>query len=198
MTLAQTGFTSTSVDSFIIDAATLYRELKYDQATGWTGVQIGATTGGVKVSIKNTYRKIDVDGTAHMDVQDLNVLSAAQATASASVKEITLENLRLSTNGKIREALPTEAPSGYKVIESKRYLEKSDYIDSVAVVGVHNKSKLPIIFILDNVLATSSSDLEFKDGDEAIIPLELQANASVEQLAADQFPWRTFYPDTVA
>lgn len=197
MTLAQTGFTSSSVDSFIIDSATLYKNLTYSAENGFTGVQIGATTGGVKISIKNDYRKMDVDGTAHMDVKDLNVLSSAKATASANIKEITLENLRLSTNGKTRAALTTEAPSGYQVIESKRYLEEGDYIDNVAIVGIHNKTKLPVIFVLDNALATSELAPEFKDGDEATISLELQANATVEQLKNDQFPWRTFYPNAV-
>ncbi len=197
MTLAQTGFTSSSVDSFIIDSATLYKNLTYSAENGFTGVQIGATTGGVKISIKNDYRKMDVDGTAHMDVKDLNVLSSAKATASANIKEITLENLRLSTNGKTRAALTTEAPTGYQVIESKRYLEEGDYITNVAIVGIHNKTKLPVIFVLDNALATSELAPEFKDGDEATISLELQANATVEQLKNDQFPWRTFYPNAV-
>lgn len=196
MTLSNTGFSSASVDNFIIDSATLYRELTYDQTGGWTGILVGATSGGVKVSIKNKYRKMEVDGTGHMDVKDLNALESAQATASANVKEITIENLRLSINGNTRAALATEAPSGYKVIESKRYLESGDYIPNIAVVGVHNKTKQPVIFILDNALATSDSELEFKDGDEATIPLELQANATAEQLLADKFPWRTFHPGT--
>lgn len=197
MALPKTGYTKTSSENFIIDAATIFTDFKYDATGGFTGTPLGATSGGVTVSIEQTYRKPEVDGAYVMDVVGLQVMESAVATVTANLKELTAENLRRSLNGTIEDAATGEAPEGYKVIKTKRYVETADYIPSVAVVGIHNGTKQPVIFKLDNGLVTSPLEVATEDNNEAVVEQTITAHASYDQLAADEFPWAIYFPGEV-
>ncbi|PGS81631.1 hypothetical protein COC69_05735 [Bacillus cereus] len=194
MGLPTSGYTKDSSKNFLIDAGTIFKNVTWDDAAGgFTGDLLGATTDGVEVNIETKYRKIDVDGTHHVDVVGLNVLESAQGTIKAKLKELTPENLRLAINGMLKESTEYE---GYKEITTKRYLDDSDYVENMAIVGKVTGSDTPIVIIFDNVLITSPLNLQTKDGDEASIELEGQSNASFEQLQAGEFPWRILFPNT--
>lgn len=195
MALPKTGYTKRTAENFIIDAATIFTDFKYESEGGFTGTPLGATSGGVTVNIEQTYRKPEVDGTYIMDVVGLEFMESAKATVTASLKELTAENLRRSLNGTITEASVEGAPEGYKVITTKRYVEESDYIPTIAIVGIHNGTKKPIIFVLDNGLVTSPLELGTEDNNEATIEQTITAHASYEQLIADEFPWKILYPE---
>lgn len=198
MALAKTGYTSKSAEKFIIDAATVYTDFKYTAEDGFEGTLLGATAGGVSVNIEQTYRKPEVDGTGHVDVVGLKVLESATANVTVNLKELSAEALRRSLNGTIEDAESTEAPAGYKKVTSKRYVESSDYIPTVAVVGTLSGTDKPIIFVLDNGLVTSPLSLSTTDNAEAVVEQVITAHASYEQLVADEFPWTIYYPGTEA
>ena len=194
MALAKTGYTSTTSKSYIVNAATVYTGVTYAEGGGFTGTLHGATSGGVTVTIEQTYRDVEVDGTSHMKVVGNKVLEAATATATANMKEITTEIIRQSLNGTLATAEATDAPTGYKVITTKRQVEDTDYIDNMAIVGTLSGTDKPVIIILDNVLCTSGLELSTEDNGEAIIEQTYEAHATVEQLDADEYPWRILFP----
>lgn len=193
MALPKTGYTSTSAENFIIDAATVFTDVTYEDGD-FTGTPIGATSGGVAINIEQTYRKPEVDGTYWTEVKGLKALEGAVATATINLKELSAEALRRSLNGTSEDADTTEAPAGYKKIKSKRYVEDSDYIPTIAVVGTHSGTKQPIIFMLDNGLVTSPLNLSTEDNNEAVVEQVITAHASYEQLVADELPWAIYYP----
>lgn len=195
MALPKTGYTANSAENFIIDAATVFTDFAYAEVGGFTGTPLGATSGGVSVNIEQSYRKPEVDGTYITDVVGLKVMESATCNVTINLKEITAETLRRSLNGKMVAADTAEAPTGYKKITTKRYVEAADYIPTIAVVGTHSGTKLPIIFVLDNGLVTSSLELGTEDNNEAVIEQVITAHASYEQLAADEFPWAIYHPD---
>lgn len=196
MGLAKTGYTKTTADNFIIDSATVFTDFKFDETSGeFTGTPMGATSGGVEFASELSYRKVEVDGAYVMDVMGLNVLESATASVKANLIELTAENLRRSINGVVEESSGTNAPAGYTIIKPKRYLEEGDYIKSVAVAGIHNGTKKPVIVVLDNGLVKSGLELKTEDNKEAVIEQEITANASYEQLMKDEFPWRIYYPN---
>ena len=194
MALKKTGYTSTTAKNYVINAATVYTGVTYAEAGGFTGTLHGATSGGVTVTIEQTYRDVEVDGTSHMKVVGNKVLEAATATATANMKEITAEIIRQSLNGTLATAEATDAPTGYKVITTKRQVEDTDYIDNMAIVGTLSGTDKPVIIILDNVLCTSGLELATEDNGEAIIEQTYEAHATVEQLDADEYPWRILFP----
>ena len=192
MTLPNSGYTKTSSENFMINAGTIVVNVEWDETSkSFTGTPLGATSDGTKVNIEQKYRKIEVDGTGHVDVKGLWVLDEAHATVGAKLKELTAENMALGLNGTKNESAEYD---GYTEIKSKRYLEEGDYIKNMAIVGKLTGSEKPIIILLDNVLTTSAFALETKDGDEAAIDYEGTANASFEQLQNDEFPWTILYP----
>ena len=198
MALAKTGYTSTTSKTYLINAATVFTGVTYDSEGGaFTGTLHGATSGGVKLTIEQNYRDIEVDGTNHMKVKGKKVLESATAMVVTNIKEITAETIRKSLNGKLETADVADAPTGYKVITTKRYIEDADYTNNMAVVGTLSGTNEPVIAILDNVLCTSGLELGTEDNNEAVIEQTYEAHASVEQLQADEFPWRILYP-TVA
>lgn len=194
MALAKTGFTANTPENFVIDAATVFKDVSFTGGE-FTGTPLGATSGGVTVKIEQSYRKPEVDGTYWTEVKGLKVLESAVCTVTANLKEITAETLRRALNGTMADA-GAEAPTGYKKITSKRYVEDADYTSTIAFVGIHSGTKKPIIFVLDNGLVTSALEIGTEDNNEAVIEQEITAHASYEQLAADEFPWTIYYPGT--
>lgn len=196
--LRKTGYSDKTSKRYVINAATIYTGVEYKVDGGFTGDLMGATSGGVTLNIEQEYRDIEVDGTGHVKVKGNKVLESANGTVTANMKEITAETIRRSLNGSIKEVTDAEAPIGYKLIESKRYVEDSDYIENIAVVGRLSGTSQPVIAILDNALCTSGLELGTEDNDEAVIEQVYEAHASVEQLNADEMPWRIYYPDVDA
>ena len=84
MALAKTGYTSTTSKNYVIDAATVYTNVTYVEATGFAGTLHGATSGGVTVTIEQSYRDIEVDGTSHMKVKGNKVMESATASANTT------------------------------------------------------------------------------------------------------------------
>lgn len=197
MALKKTGYTEKTSKNYLINAATVYTDVTYTEGAGFTGTLHGATSGGVTLTIEQAYRDIEVDGTSHMKVKNNKVLEAANAYITANLKEITAESIKQSLNGAIEDAAAGEAPTGYKVVTTKRYLEDGDYIGNMAVVGTLSGTNEPVIAILDNVISTGGLELATEDNNEAIIEQTFEAHATVEQLDADEFPWKILFP-TVA
>lgn len=195
MALKKTGYSNTTSKNYLINAATIYTGVKYDDVAGdFTGKLHGATSGGVTLTVEQSYRDIEIDGTSHMKVKGNKVLESATATVTANMKELTAENIRKSLNGTIREPEVGEAPEGYKVIETKRYLEDDDYIENMAIVGTLSGTDKPVIAILDNAISTGGLELGTEDNNEAVVEQTYEAHATVEQLDADQYPWRILFP----
>jgi hypothetical protein len=196
MALPSTGFTSESPKHFLLDAGAIFKDVVFNETTGeFEGDALGATAGGVSVSIEQSYRKIEVDGTYIMDVMGLNRMESATCTIKASMKELSADTIRLGLNGEITNATAEEAPTGTKIITTKRFLAEGDYIQNMAVVG-NLSNGTQVIFFVDNGLVKSNMELETKDNEETVYELEITANASYDQLATNTFPWRIYYPPT--
>jgi len=198
MALKKTGYSETTAKNYVINAATVYTSIAYEDVTGFTGTLHGATSGGVTLTVEQSYRDIEVDGTSHMKVKGNKVLESATATVTANMKEITAETIRQSLNGAIAEASGTDAPTGYKVITTKRYLDEGDYLNNIAVVGTLSGTNEPVIAILDNALCTSGLEMATEDNNETVIEQVYEAHATVDQLDADEFPWRILFPTVTA
>lgn len=191
MSLQKTGYTDKSAKSYILNAAVAYKGVTFEGGD-FSGELIGATAGGVNIAIEQTYRDIEVDGTSHMKVKGNKVLESANATIVAKLKELTAENLRLALNGSMKDAEETEALAGFKVIETKRYVEDADYIENVAFVGQRAEDGKVVVAIIDNALVTTGLTIETEDNNEAVVEVTFEAHADYDQLTADKFPWRIY------
>lgn len=196
MALAKTGYTENTPKNYVINAASVYTNVTYAAEGGFTGTLIGATSGGVTLTIEQNYRNPEVDGTSHVqgNVKGNKILESAKAMAVINLKEITAENLKKGLNGSIADAAAGTAPAGYKVIKTKRKVEDADYLTNICIVGTLSGTDNPIIAILDNAFCTGGIELATEDNGEAVVELTYEAHATAAQLAADEFPWRILFP----
>ena len=111
MTLKKTGYTEKTSKNYLINAAAVYTDVTYTEGAGFTGTLHGATSGGVTLTIEQTYRDIEVDGTSHIKVKGNKVLESAFASATVNLKEITAESIRQSLNGAIETSPTTSSPT---------------------------------------------------------------------------------------
>jgi hypothetical protein len=100
----------------------------------------------------------------------------------------------MSLNGTMVDASTYEAPTGYKKIISKRYVEVTDYVDNMAFVGWLPANPNPVVVILYNALVTSPLAITTVDNNEATYDITATAHATIEQLQDDVFPWAIYYP----
>lgn len=191
--LKMNAYSEKTAESYVIDTAVIYTEVELLQGQ-FQGTLLGATAGGTKISITPEYEDIEVDGTSHMKVKGNKKLVSATATVTANVKELTVEVLRKSLNAKVIAADPLKAPNGYKQVEMGRRLTDDLYIENIAFVGRISGTNEPILFILDNALVISPLEIDTADNTEAVIEVEFEAHASIEQLHNDEWPWRILYP----
>jgi hypothetical protein len=195
MALPTNGYSDVSAKNFVLHSATAFTNMTFDPTDGFTGDSAGATSGGVGVEISTEYWTIEIDGTGHVDTIGLDQKGKQVCTITLNLAEMTAEKIRMAINGTKEDADPTEAPEGYKVIKSKRYLEPGDYIPNLGIVGKMSGSNDPVIIMLDNGLVTSSFNMSTEDNAAAVVELTIRATASYEQSASNEFPWRILHPD---
>ncbi len=84
------GVTQETPENIMLGAGTIYKNLKYETSTGWTGTILAATSGGNKYSITNELQDLEVDG-VHVKTKKLTVKQGETAKLEVSCVEITEE-----------------------------------------------------------------------------------------------------------
>lgn len=188
----KSGITQTTPKSLLLNAAVLYKGLKYiPEEKKWSGVLLGATSGGAKVSISSDYQEIEVDG-AIVKVVGLTQKQGESGSIEANLVEVTEDNLKMAIVGKESES----DIEGYDLIETKALLEASDYIDNIAAVGTLSNGR-PIIVIMDNMLCTSGLEMETKNQNNVVMKVKFECHAGFDD-DHDTLPIRIYYPKDVA
>ena len=85
---SNTGYTATTPKHYLINAAVIYKDVTYATVGGFTGTLIGATEGGVTVTIEENYRNPEVDGTGHLQGKIIGnaILESATARVVSNLK----------------------------------------------------------------------------------------------------------------
>lgn len=195
MNLPKTSFNEKSHEKYVIDAAVLLANLKWQEG-GWTFEELGATEGSVSVEVEMAWRQMEVNGAMHLDVKEHAILETFGATATSSVKEMSAKILQQAINGKVEEA-NGEAPDGWKKIVPQRFTNDETFLENIAFVGrLSSHSNQSVIFVLDNPKVDEGLSGETEDGGEMAIEQVYRAHASVKQLVADidYLPLRIYLP----
>lgn len=184
----KSGITQQTPKSLLLNAAVLYKSLKYDSETKkWSGTLLGATSGGTKVNISSDYQEIEIDG-AIVKVKGLTQKQGESGSIEANLVEVTADNLKMAIVGE-------EASSnveGYSLIRTKALLEDEDYIENIGAVGFLASGK-PVIVIMDNMLCTSGLEMETKNKDNVVMKVKFECHAGFDD-AHDTLPIKIYYP----
>lgn len=169
----KSGITSTTPKNMLINAAVLYANLKYEDGQ-WHGSLLGATSGGVKVSVTSDFQDIEVDG-AVVKVRGMAVKQGEAAYIEANLIELTPEVLQMSMVAKKDDS----GVEGYDLYTTKALLEDKDFLDNIAAIGTLSDGR-EIIMIMENMLCTSGFEADTKNKDKSVLKCKFECYAGFE------------------
>lgn len=193
--LPKTGYTSKTPDKFLLNAGAWVKNLEWvKEEEKWSYDLIGATSDGSKLTMKNTYRQVPVDGIMTTPV-GADMIEETEGTFELNMIEHTLENLKMTLLATSEASDGTNYPEGYTVIKPKAKIEAADYIKNMAYIGTLSGSVKPIIIIIENAICTSGLELEPKDKAEAVYTATFEARTGADNLETQALPITILYPD---
>ncbi len=192
--LPKTGYTKDAAGNFLLNAGAWVKNLEWDSATSkWKYELIGATSEGSKLTMKNTYRKVPIDGMFTAPV-GADMIEETEGTFELNMIEHTLSNLKMMLLADSTTSDGTDFPAGYEIIKPKANIEESDYIKNMAYIGTISGSKKPIIILIDYAICTSGLEIEPKDKAEAVYTAVFEARTDPDNIETQALPITILYP----
>ena len=183
------GITKGTPKEILLGAGAYYKDLKYEESTGWSGTILGATQGGGKVSITPEYLTIEVDG-ATVKVKGLEKKVGEVATMEINLLEIKESHLVEVLH---MEEDTTKKVPGYKVYKSKRDIGDDDYFENIAFVGTLTSGE-QVIIIFENGIIEGALELEPKNKEVSVFTATVECTADFEQDDLEHLPYYIYYP----
>ena len=149
---------------------------------------LGATSGGVKISIVPEITPIEVDG-AVVEIKGLNHKTGESATAEVNLAQHTVESIKRAIVGKEVDSFI----KGYTQIQTKSLIELSDYLDNIAIVETKTDGT-EVIAILENAICSSGYELETKNKETSVVATTFKATADFNSGVYDTLPVYILYP----
>lgn len=191
MALKNHGITADTLGNIMLGAGSIYKNLKYEEGTGWNGTQLGATSGGITFTYEPEYLDVEVDG-ATVAVRGLTKQKVAE---TASIKG----NMTEVTEGVVVDALhlakdETKSVEGvHTCYTTKANIDDGDYLDNIAYVGFTSSGK-QIIIILPNAICISAFELAGENKAQTTFEVEFTCTGSLESGDLTKLPIEIYYP----
>lgn len=181
------AITSETAQNLLLDAGVVY--INYGLGAGQGERILGATEGGNKFKIEREIKEIELDGVKGK-TKGLRRIISENASLEVNLKELSAENIALALAGSAVSDYPTVAAS-HDEIRSSGTIASSDYIDNVALVAKISGSGVPVICILENVIADGNFEIGATHNDEAVVPVVFSAHFDPD---VDEVPYAIRYP----
>lgn len=151
--------------------------------------KLGATSGGASFSATPEMRNIfeGIDG-AKGNYKDGNVIDNWEITLTATVKEMTANNLKLA----MATADIATGNDKFDVLTPRMEVKSADYIDNICWLGTMNGSSEPMIIELKNVLNTNGISFTAEDKGSGSVELELKAHFDLSK--PNEVPFNIYFP----
>lgn len=169
-------------------AATVHRGLKKESNTWNFDTSImGATKGGVVLTITPEYTSIGADGAMVAYVGD-KVKTGEVAKVKIAALELTSQMIADAAGGNVEAGSDTE----YEVIKPVAGLTQDSYAENIAIVGTTVEGN-KCIAILPNALCVSGLELGTEHKNSASIELEYECHADPDT-DLNVLPWEIYWP----
>lgn len=186
------AFTKNTAKNMQLDAGLLVRGLT--NILNFNGTiedekKLGATAGGASFSATPEMRNIfeGIDG-AKGNYKDGNVIDNWEITLTATVKEMTANNLKLA----MATADIATGNDKFDVLTPRMEVKSADYIDNICWLGTMNGSSEPMIIELKNVLNTNGISFTAEDKGSGSVELELKAHFDLSK--PNEVPFNIYFP----
>ena len=187
MALKSSGITTDTPKKIMFGAGTIHKGFEYSEGTGWNDEEsiIGATSGGMTLTITPEFVDLDIDGKLVV-VKDLYVKTGETATMEVNFAELTEEIIKMMVVGNSEESIEV---TGNSEVTTKARVGTNDYIENLAYCGKTLQGE-DIIIIFKNALCTSGMSLSGQnksmgtfsatftcaadlDGDHEVLPIRI-------------------------
>lgn len=192
MSLAKHGVTKGTPSNIPFGAGAWFKNLKYEEGTGWNGSVLGATSGGSSVKITPEVIDVEVDGAMAL-VKGLALMAGGTGEAEVNFAEINSEILAKTTLGEILPAESEHAVEGFDCIQVKDSIVEGDYIENLGFVGYTADKSKQIIVIFDWALCKSGFQLDPKNKEAGVVKATFTAYGDIDT-DLDKLPVRIYYP----
>lgn len=193
------GLTTDTTKSLQLGASAVFKNYTVGTDTYTSaktaGKCLGATRGGVNISIKTTIEQIEVDG-AGGRAKGLGQITAIEASAAFSLVEVTEDNLALALGAAVVDDESQTLPEGYDMITGTYEFAESDFIENITIIGCISGSDKPVIVQLFNGLNEDGMTLQTGDSGSGVLPVTVYAYNSLEEFMQDDLvpPYKIYYP----
>lgn len=187
------GFTPKTAKNLQLDAGILVKNHKVGDEIKEES-KLGATSGGSSFTATPEMRNLfeDLDG-ARGNYKDGNVIDSWEVSLSVTVKESTLENIKLALGAADSAAAEGKIAESHQKITPRMDIKSSDYLENVCWIGTLNGSDDFVIIELKNVLNTNGFNFTTTDKGTGAIALELKAHFDLEK--PDDVPFVIYVPN---
>ncbi len=189
MALKTHGITTETIKNLLLNACTVYKNLKYTDGA-WSGTVIGATSGGTKFNWEYKWLDVEVDGATVL----VKGLSKQKVGESAHIEGQMTE----LTEGIFIDALhlvedTSASVAGYKVYTSPSNITEDDYLENISLVGTLSSGK-QIIIILPNAICTEAFEIESKNAEQTTFSVKFEATADMANDNLNKLDVQIYYP----
>lgn len=190
MGLKKHGITTETVKNLILNAAVVYKNLKYDATSKeWSGTQLGATSGGTKFHWEYQWLDVEVDGATVLvkgvTKQKVGESAYIEGKMTELTKGILVDALHL---------VKGESPdANYEVYTSPENICEDDYLENIALVGTLSSGK-QVIIILPNALCTEAFEIETKNAEQSTFSVKFEASGTLEDESLTKLEVKIYYP----
>lgn len=182
------GITTGTPQHMLVDAGVLVRNYVHDTDLSECDI-MGATTGGIKVSIVGNIYTPKLDG-ALGPVRETERIIAWDTSMSGEWSAPDRDNITDIIPG----AVVTSEDEDHWLI-SPGSVGPADYLTNVALLVTHSSDPtLPAgaVFLLKNPRGTGKLAFDTKAGENATLPFEFEGTVSAA--APQTAPWEIYYP----
>lgn len=187
MSLKRHAISSTTPENVVFGAGIVVKNLVFAE-NDWTYDELGATTGGNKLSYVREFLDLELDGKqVKVEGMDIEVGSTGKVTMNlAEYKEETLK----TALGLVQDT--NDKTTGFKCYKPAG---KPEYVENLGFVGFTAAGK-PVIAIFDKAVCLGAYELENKNKEQGAIALEFDAVAPGEATDLTKLPVRFYWPTT--
>ena len=161
---------------------------------GWNADEtlLGATQGGITVTINPTIEDIEADGKT-VKVQGMEVKNGEEATIQINALEITDELIEAMVIGDKADSVVI---SNYRELVSRAQITKDDYVKNLGLI-METLDGIPCIVIFEHARCTSGLSLSLANASQAVPQVTF---ACVSTLEGDHnaLPYKIYWPKPAA
>lgn len=188
------GITKETVKNMVLNACAVYKNVKYASEGGWTGIPLGATSGGTKFNWEKTWLDIEVDGATVLVKGVSKQLVGEAAYIEANMTELTPQIL---ADALYLEKDTKTTYTGYSVYKSKGNITEEDYLENIALFGTLSDGR-KVLIILPNAICTEAFELETKNAEQAVYKVKFESTADPESGNLNKLDVQIIFEDGAA